>query len=1775
MSQIAVINYPQLEEFIKKDDPPEEEAKAWYDKLDDYEIEGSESLPEIELLFNGVKYLMSFGFTAAEALRNVAEQEAVTMAEKEDQWEEQKASLNAEIESLRDRITSKAEIGDSTEAFRAQIDSLKEENRQLQQLNRDRDREMADQRDRFEHLASRVDSLTRERDALSDHKSQLEDTIRELNRRLSAKTEDTGGDWESKKLKLRNEQVLTISRQMQAVVTQNEELREEIDRVSDALEEATRIIEQSATRYTEMTNKLEVSQLRVEELYNQNRRLTQILPEELVEHVSQCISAAENMLSGKPADKIHFLMEVADLLAPKFLNENDLKAMEDATGLTEAEEQKERLEKAEERIRSLQEELSVTMEESSKMRKLIREDRTGEKEQELEQLKQELVEATTLARNLFGEAMAEVPGQDPTMTLQMRILQLEHTLELLNEEKEEQKKLIEEMQFTIEQKDGNNGDVLSELNRLKDAKFGSAREEIDRLEKQIKFRDDQIGKLQQHCTLLQIELGRYADGSYYPVKKPTNSKKIKRPDMLLISKKDQEVHPHPEEIIEPSKKPSPRVIEDDKEPEVEAKPVPSLPTPTKKHQQEPSISGDYSDVAQQAVLISNLYYELMQLLEEISYKDEKLEEMHKSWKSTQKSYQEMKAQLGMAYDEIKKLKHEKITIEEKTFEEMKNTESIELQRLVESINMGGTEIERRMGEATRMLVTERIERMRFTRQCTILKTKVDRLEDATKKSRNLLKEKETTAQRIINRLKYEIETTTIEIGRLQTRIIQSVPTEEYDKLMRKYKRLVKESTGVETSIEEIPRQEMVVFAKNPVEAEIVARENMLKKMIDVVSDQSDFWNQETAMLQAENEELKKFIEDVENESDLKSVLGAVERRLLSTIRELRENEREYLREKKKQRGNDVEMERDSERLRSERVALINVINVLQKENKILRDQFMGSVSLQQLEILRSNIFEAKQKEAEIASKMENIEKLKEESETEILRIRALRTANEVLNTFDGREIQPQNNNEVAERQLQMAYFNASQQSAKVRQLVRMAHLKEQRVAELNEEMRELKKWNLELITTLENMRDFRMTRKESHQKSETILKHRESVTIDQGNKEESVDKESDYEMDIRSETSSSDSSSGKIIVRTIVQDNVDAFESRIKEIKTSAQLAVQGYKEQLELKEIAIERYKKLLQEKIDEGVQIIEKVEIVHEEVEVPDKETEEKLISSQSRIKELEGEIKNLNSKIKKEKRKNDDNENEEEEEEGIEKPEKIKEFKEFLDEEVQTEWVKPLSPHSPSSRLNNINDEDIEEIPKSAKSEQVQRLEEEMQLLQELVAKSDSKDGENMRQKSEIRDLKARIQRLTKTNKELLATCEQIKEDALVELSTFRRNNETSDERKLTDLRVELERLRLTNRTMRNANEELKVELNKLKQLAEKKDQKNEPDEWERRKRQNEIISSLRDKLKKKEIVEKEYIEKLKKREMVIETMRNDQVIRSSEIEKLQRKLKSNDPAAVKQQSNKERKEKLDMLEAIITKKNEELAVSNRNFLRVKSELEAFKLKHVTEIEKQTVEHKEEMRKEVSRIKKSMTIIRPSMSTIQTQTSIVLMDHKASGGSTGRSHNASYHRPVDVLSSSSSSSSSSPSSKSSLSPLKTKSIIKKSSSKTPTEVISERRSSQKTLEKYDSLDQHYDNFKLATPPTSDRDDYYQLKESLQTTRGRLMESQEKLIQMEKDYLSLYEKFDRLTLRLERERDEKPMGAVLVLSDKLAAKDREIAQLKHRINQLQRSIHLSHGNI
>ncbi|PIO62626.1 hypothetical protein TELCIR_15803 [Teladorsagia circumcincta] len=281
---------------------------------------------------------MSFSFTSAEELREVAEREAAQMAEKEEAWEEQKIALKEELDTLRERITVTADAGDSSEAFRAQIDSLREENRELEKANRDRDREMADLRDRFESLVSRADVLARERDALEQHRNQMEDTIRELQRRISAKSEEKTNEWESRKLRQRNEQAITLTRQMQV-------------------------------GYAELTALHEATQRDL-------RNVTE-----------------ENEIMRQKA-KMRELME-----------DN----------------------------RDLRDELYATRRELDKLREIAESMNYDEKEAELEKLRTELIEATKTARSLFGEMTSKTTSADPTVTFQLRIMQLETHLEQANE----------------------------------------------------------------------------------------------------------------------------------------------------------------------------------------------------------------------------------------------------------------------------------------------------------------------------------------------------------------------------------------------------------------------------------------------------------------------------------------------------------------------------------------------------------------------------------------------------------------------------------------------------------------------------------------------------------------------------------------------------------------------------------------------------------------------------------------------------------------------------------------------------------------------------------------------------------------------------------------------------------------------------------------------------------------------------------------------------------------------------------------------------------------------------------------------------------------------------------------------------------------------------------------------------------------------------------------------------------------------------------------------
>jgi uncharacterized membrane-anchored protein YhcB (DUF1043 family) len=81
----------------------------------------------------------------------------------------------------------------------------------------------------------------------------LEDTIRELNRRLSAKTDlAPRNEWESRKLKQRSEQALMLGNQLRNADAQNAELKERIESVTKAFEESAALLQETTRKYEKL-----------------------------------------------------------------------------------------------------------------------------------------------------------------------------------------------------------------------------------------------------------------------------------------------------------------------------------------------------------------------------------------------------------------------------------------------------------------------------------------------------------------------------------------------------------------------------------------------------------------------------------------------------------------------------------------------------------------------------------------------------------------------------------------------------------------------------------------------------------------------------------------------------------------------------------------------------------------------------------------------------------------------------------------------------------------------------------------------------------------------------------------------------------------------------------------------------------------------------------------------------------------------------------------------------------------------------------------------------------------------------------------------------------------------------------------------------------------------------------------------------------------------------------------------------------------------------------
>uniref|UniRef100_A0AC34R4D8 Uncharacterized protein n=1 Tax=Panagrolaimus sp. JU765 TaxID=591449 RepID=A0AC34R4D8_9BILA len=896
--------------------------------LTNLELEGNETPEVLETIFRGLKWILVYEHTNAEELKEIAEKEAVDMAEKEENWEQEKELLKEELSSLRERITSKAGMDDMNEAFRAEIDSLKAESNHLKQQLRERDRELADQRDKNEDLSAKYENAEKERTMLLTNQSQLEDTIREMNRRIITKTDVSKNDWEARKLKQRSEQAITLSNQLQNAINQNDHLQIEVDRLSKALEQATNLIKETTEKYASIQEELTNSEKTVEKLLEDNSTL-----------------------------KKQFLKKQTSFNEKEEIFQMNSKEFDDLIKQKDSQ-----IEKYRENLQKLQ----MENENQRERLNLINDE---EKEAELERLRKELIEATKLAKQLFGSMSGgggsdeKMIGQniDPTSELRLRILQLNKELEITEGKLAKLKEENEKLEKIAIEKDEINSKISGELNRLRKVIFGDADDEIKNLEQQIGFRDEQIKELTTKCSLLQIELERYVGVEVSSPRKMKNEEKHvnkvgkvdktgkkdldekggrkdvskeEKPVIPPSKTMESEISSSSESIEEVSKSPilpkkemtekylndveasamiisslnyelmkvmkvifgdaddeiknleqqigfrdeqikelttkcsllqieleryvgvevsSPRKTKNEekhvskvgkvdktgkkdldekgrrKDVSKEEKPV--IP-PSKTMESEISSSSEsfeevpkspvlpkkemtekyLNDVEASAMIISSLNYELMKVMKENEDKERLLKEMEKTVRDHSKDLQLSRAKISQLMKNYAELKTEKMIsldsgiIDQEEQAKLRKMEEmeikiIELERLAETIKQTGPELHRRMEEATRKLIYVQIKNAEYERKAEnsnrMKKSAIEMVEKMKEKLRTVL----IGESRQIQELVRDYELNMIEIARLQNQLIHSVPINQYDKILKKYKMLA-QKTGLNVDYDE-------------------------------------------------------------------------------------------------------------------------------------------------------------------------------------------------------------------------------------------------------------------------------------------------------------------------------------------------------------------------------------------------------------------------------------------------------------------------------------------------------------------------------------------------------------------------------------------------------------------------------------------------------------------------------------------------------------------------------------------------------------------------------------------------------------------------------------------------------------------------------------------------------------------------------------------------------------------------------------------------------------
>ncbi|KAL3110831.1 hypothetical protein niasHT_014768 [Heterodera trifolii] len=420
-------------------------------------------------------------------MANQAKTDVTESAEREESWKTEREELKSELIKAK----SRSEMGEINEAFREEIEALSAENAQMKQMGRERDGEMAKMGERTEQLEERLRGAERENALLISNQAQLEDSIRELNRRLNTQSEakQQGAEWEARKLRQRNEQAMVLSEQVRELAAQNDELREEIDRLSGALDEANGLLKENTARFSEFNEQFEEAEKQLERLRSDNGQLRKIMEEK------EKAKIGEGQLKSIKERTLNVQMSSREFV--EVVQEKD----------TLLEKQRVQLQQTKAELEQCRLSLETAIRPNE------------QREEELYRLRVELINATEAARKLFGvEALAGEEQMDDgdaaraegaARELRLRMIQMDQQLEQQERSLAQKQQTEHETEQALEQKDLQIARLLTECQRYRKMAFGDAEGQMTRIEKQLEYMNKQIEQLNRRCSELQIELEQY------------------------------------------------------------------------------------------------------------------------------------------------------------------------------------------------------------------------------------------------------------------------------------------------------------------------------------------------------------------------------------------------------------------------------------------------------------------------------------------------------------------------------------------------------------------------------------------------------------------------------------------------------------------------------------------------------------------------------------------------------------------------------------------------------------------------------------------------------------------------------------------------------------------------------------------------------------------------------------------------------------------------------------------------------------------------------------------------------------------------------------------------------------------------------------------------------------------------------------------------------------------------------------------------------------------